>query len=70
MTAEEERLKGIQAALGEQIKHQRVIIGLLWDIKYELQNARKMQEAAGISYKIKVKGSPLDRIKKLFSKRI
>ena len=64
MTTEDQILEELR----QNTKHQRVIIGLLWDIKYELQNARKIQEAAGISYKIKVRKPWLDRIKEILKK--
>lgn len=64
MTVEDQILEELRM----QTKVMRAQLGSLSEIKFELQNSRKMQEADGISYKIKVRKSWLDRIKEILKK--
>ena len=61
MTTEDEILKELR----EQTRYPRATLGLLSEIKFELQNSRKLSES---TFKIKVGGSWFDRIKKRFVK--
>jgi hypothetical protein len=63
MTVEDEILKEMKF----QTKFIRANTILLTEIKFELQNARKLLES---TYKIKVKESWFDRIKRWIQKRI
>ena len=56
MTVEDEILKELK----EHTKYQRATLGMLSEIKFELQNARKLSEA---SYKIDVNRGIVTKIK-------
>lgn len=55
--------------LKEQTKLMRAGVFLLTEIKFELQNQRVMKEAAGSTYKIKVKESWIDRLKAILKRK-
>jgi len=59
MTVEDEILKELR----EQTRYLKATLGVLSEIKFEIQNSRKLSES---TYRIKVRESWFDRIKKLF----
>jgi hypothetical protein len=59
MTVEDEILKEVR----EQTRYLKAQLGVLSEIKFELQNSRKLSES---TFKIKVRESWFERIKKLF----
>jgi len=59
MTVEDEILRELR----EQTRYMKATLGILSEIKFEIQNSRKLSES---TFKIKIRESWFDQIKKRF----